>query len=104
MEHSIEKIIERNCGADLLHSRSPFYLCFEHISSTSITWEGTASRPEHSDPICLRQLRSRDYNRLRSPGCQGWRYTIGSCLKPKNPKLLKGGYVGPHHYYYTTGR
>ena len=30
-------------SANLLHCRSPFYLC---ASSTSITWERTASRPE----------------------------------------------------------
>jgi hypothetical protein len=104
MEQSIEKIIERNCGANLLHCRSPFYLCFEHVSSTSITWEGTASRPEHSDPICLRQLRSRDYNRLRSPVVRAG-VTLSARASNQNiQNYLKGAYLGPHHYYYTTGR
>src|SRR6185437_6431772 len=32
-----------HCGANLLHCRSPFYLCFEHVDNLGAY---TASRPE----------------------------------------------------------
>ena len=43
-------------SANLLHCRSPFYLCFEHVDNLGAY---TASRPEtgSSHLICLRQLR-----------------------------------------------
>jgi len=33
----------RRCGANLLHCRSPFYLCLEHVDNLGAY---TASRPE----------------------------------------------------------
>jgi hypothetical protein len=44
----------RRYGANLLHCRSPFYLCFEHVDNLGAYSIPSGDRPSH--PICLQQL------------------------------------------------